>query len=463
MNNKKTDFYGKFEFKGKMYPFYYEDSFVTIVQQPWEYNNDFEKVAYIEKIEGLTNSNKVIVFLKCEFQGGSYKEMYSNIIFSTKGFVLFDETDCPFNCIEFESDAFNTFYPPIQLVDRKLLLDERAYKVKNSVDTTESFDTIVNEENIKMELSIPWKFSLRPEDKAIGEKYSVWRMKFETLKCSEDIAKYYLYLLDFLIFVNFRKNVSIKYFTLYKMKNTTYNKVGTGKFFSYQTGYDSKVDNSIIFGDLTHDEISRLFPCIAMQRDQNGYNDSYIPENTKKYRSFDWIDWLNTALSFEGEYCKRYKDLKSQSDSNFTHAKEYLLTQIDDKIKESGVSINNKKNSAWSKFKHLIVHTDTRLEEKFQFSLNHFLDEISEIRSQFLKKNKISEDVDLAIEYADYRNHLAHGDIVDMSDSNVMNFILMRVFIYCFILERADISKDARKKIVKKIISYIGIIKTGGS
>ena len=75
MNNKKTYFYGKFEFRGKKYPFYYEDSFVTIVQQPWEYNNDFEKVTY--------NSNKVIVFLKCEFQGGSFKEMYSNIIFST--------------------------------------------------------------------------------------------------------------------------------------------------------------------------------------------------------------------------------------------------------------------------------------------------------------------------------------------------------------------------------------------
>lgn len=451
MNNKKTDFYGKFEFRGKMYPFYYEGSLVTVVQQPWEYNDDFEKVSYVEKIEGLTNSNKVIVFLKCEFQGGSFKEIYSNVIFSTKGFVLFGESDCSFNCIEFESDALNTFYPPIQLVDRKALLNKKVYKVKDYVDTTERFDTIVNEENIKMELSIPWKFSLRPEDKAIGEKYSVWRMEFETPKCSEDIAKYYLYLLDFLVFVNFRKNVAIEHFTLYKVEDTTYNKVGIGKFFSNQTGYDSKVENSIIFEDLTHDEISRLFSCISIQRKQDSYNDSYIPENAKKYRSFNWIDWLNTALSFEGEYCKRYKDLKSQSDSNFANAKEYLLTQIDNKIKESGVSIRNKRNSAWSKFKHLIEHTDTRLEEKFRFSLNQFSDEISMIKSQLLKKYKISEDVDLAIDYADYRNHLAHGDIVEMSDSNVVNFILMRVFIYCFILERADISKDVRKKAVEKL------------
>lgn len=451
MKSKKTDFYGKFEFNGKMYPFYYEDSFVTIIQQPWEYNKDFEKVTNVEKIVGLTNSNMVIVFLKCEFQGGSFKEIYSNIIFSTKGFILFDESDLPFNCIEFESDALNTFYPPIQIIDRKTLLDEKAYKVKNPEDITESFDTIINGEKIEMELSIPWKFSLRPEDKAIGEKYSVWRMKFESPKHSEDTAKYYLYLLDFLVFINFRKNATIEHFTLYNFENTKYNKVGIGKFFSYQSGYNSKVENSITFEDLTPDEVSRLFSCIAMQRSQASYNDSYIPLNVKKYRSFNWIDWLNTALSFEGEYSKKYKDFKYQNDSNFANAKKYLLEQIDEKIKESDVSINNKKNRAWTKFSHLVEHTDTRLEEKFDFMLNHFSDEISILKSQFLKKLNVSNEINLSDEYANFRNHLAHGDIIDMSDSNVVNFNLMRVFIYCLILERSDIPKDVRKKIVEKL------------
>ena len=144
MNNKKTDFYGKFEFNGKKYPFHYEDSFVTVIQEPWEYNKDFENESFVEKIVGLTNSNMVIVFLKCEFQGGLYKEIYSNIIFTTKGFILFEESDVPFNCIEFESDALNTFYPPIQIMDRKALFDERAYKVKDPTDITETFDTIIN-------------------------------------------------------------------------------------------------------------------------------------------------------------------------------------------------------------------------------------------------------------------------------------------------------------------------------
>ena len=188
VNNKQTDFYGKFEFKGKSYPFFYKDSVVTIIQQPWEYNKDFKDVTEVEKIEGLTNSNKVIVFLQCKFRGGSYKEIFSNIIFSTKGFILFDKCDCPFECIEFESEALNTFYPPIQLIDKEALLDEGAYKVKKYDETTQHFETLVNYEKIKMELSIPWIFNLQPENRTIGEKYSVWRMIFETPKQSENIS-----------------------------------------------------------------------------------------------------------------------------------------------------------------------------------------------------------------------------------------------------------------------------------
>ena len=133
---------------------------------------------------------------------------------------------------------------------------------------------------------------------------------------------------------------------------------------------------------------------------------TYIPQNTKKYRSFNWIDWLNTALSFEGEYSKKYKDFKYQNDSNFANAKKYLLEQIDEKIIESEVSINNKKNRAWTKFRHLVEHTDTRLEEKFDFLLEHFSDEISLLKIQFLKKFNVSDDLNLSDEYANFRNHL---------------------------------------------------------
>lgn len=449
MNTKKTDLYGKFEYKGKMYPFFYEDSFVTVIQQPWEYNEDFEKESYIEKIAGVTNSNKVIIFLKCEFLGGKFKQENRNIIFSTKGFVLFDKSDDPFDCIEFESDALNAFYPPIQIMDSKAIIDERTYKIKNSADITKTFVTNVNEENINMELTISWRFSHQPENRSMGEKYSVWRMKFESPKYSENIAKYYLYLLDFLKFVNFRQNITIDHFILYKIGKD--NPVGIGKFFSHETANDSKAVKSITFEDMACDEVSRLFSCIAMQRNQTGYNDSYIPRNTEKFCFFDWTDWLNTAVGFEGEYSKKYKNQKYQSDLDFAKAKDYLLGQIALEVEATEQSINNKSNKAWAKFKHLIEHTDYRLEEKFEFMLQHFSKEISILKNQFLNRHNVSDEINLADEYAEYRNKLAHGDVIDINDANAVNFNLMRVFIYCLILERACITEDVRKWIVEKL------------
>lgn len=451
MNNKQTDFYGKLYINEKSYPFFYKDSFVTIIQESHEYNDDFKGMTEVEKIEGLTNSNKVIVFLNCKFQGESYKQIFSDIIFSTKGFILFDESDCPFECIEFESEALNTFYPPIKLVDAAALLDGLAYKVKNCNEITKTFEAVVNEEKIRMELSIPYTFNLKPEGRSIGEKYSVWRMIFDTPKNCGDIAKYYLYLLDFLMFVNFRQNITIEHFKLYKVEDSKKVQVGIGKFFSNQSGFDAKVEKSITFNDLTQEELGNLFSCIVNQRTDRGYNTSYIPQNSKKYRSFTWIEWLNTALSFEGEYCKEHKNEKFKNDPNFATAKKELLKLISDKVEESGLSINNDKNSAWKQFNRLIEHTDYRLEAKFKFSMERFEDEISGIKLQLLKIMNVSDKIKLSSEYADYRNSLAHGDIIPMSDANVVNFVLMRVLIYCFVLERADIPKDTRKRIVEKL------------
>lgn len=451
MDNKQTDFYGKFYLNGKSYPFFYKDSLVTVIQEPHEYNNDFKGVTEVEKIEGLTNSNKVIVFFKCKFQGGSYKEIFSNIIFSTHGFILFDKCDCPFECIEFKSEAINTFYPPVSLFNPTALLHKNEYAMKNSDETTKSFETVVNEEKIKMELSISYSYDIKPESQSIGERYSIWRMVFQTPKNSESIVQYYLYLLDFLMFVNFRQNVTIEHFKLYKVEDSNYVQVGIGNFFSNKSGFDAKAEKAITFNDLTEHELGNLFSCIVKQRADGSYNFSYIPQNSEKYRLFTWIEWLNTALSFEGEYCKEHKNEKFKKDPNFAAAKGELLELIKKRIEESGLSDNNKKNRAWNQFNRLIENTDYRLEEKFKYSVEHFEYEIGAIKQQLIENMKLPADCNLPHKYADYRNSLAHGNIIPISDANIVNFILMRVLIYCFVLERADIPKDTRKRIVEKL------------
>ena len=127
------------------------------------------------------------------------------------------------------------------------------------------------------------------------------------------------------------------------------------------------------------------------------------------------------------------------------------MGQIALEVEATEQSINNKSNKAWAKFKHLIEHTDYRLEEKFEFMLQHFSKEISILKNQFLNRHNVSDEINLADEYAEYRNKLAHGDVIDINDANAVNFNLMRVFIYCLILERACITEDVRKWIVEKL------------
>ena len=83
--------------------------------------------------------------------------------------------------------------------------------------------------------------------------------------------------------------------------------------------------------------------------------------------------------------------------------------------------------------------------------LQHFSKEISILKNQFLNRHNVSDEINLADEYAEYRNKLAHGDVIDINDANAVNFNLMRVFIYCLILERACITEDVRKWIVEKL------------
>lgn len=452
MANTENIFYGKISIDNKDYPFYFEAPLVTIIQGPWENNADLSHITFQDKITGITINNNIVIFLECEFLGGNLRPIYPNIVFSAKGFILLKKEEFHYNCIEFVSDALNTFYPPIQIADRNILFQENSFKIKSPHDTTKKFQAIINGEPINMELSIPWNFNLVPEQSSIGEKYTVWKMEFENNKRFEDLSQYYLFLLDFLTFINFRKNIIIDQIRLYHIEGENKSFIGTGYFFSHKKGYDSKCNNSITFNDFNINDIGALFSYIATQRYEPNFNDIFIPEDSRGFRYFSWIEWLNTALTLEGEYSKKYKNLKYESDISFANAKDLLINEINENIKKSGLSINNPKNESWKKFKYLIVNTDTRLEEKFQFLLDHFSEEIESLKIHYCRIYDVNESqVNLASEYADYRNCLAHGSIIDMSNVNKVNFCLMRVFIYCLILERANISKEYRKIFSEKL------------
>lgn len=447
MKLKKQDFYGELKYNGEMYPFYYDNFIVKIIQTPGKYNDKFNDATEIEKISGITNSGKTIVFLKCELRGGRFKECYSNLVFSTKGYVLFEGQEYEFDCIRFNAKALGTFYPSMTSVNQKELFDNFNYNLEHQ---KECFDVEIDNEIITMELKNEYQFSLRSEEERIGNKKSTWTMKFAESKKAEDIAMYYLYLYDFLSFVNFRRYIEMDNFVLFNSQNEFYN-IAEGKFNNYKIPYDGKPQNSVIYSNIKKD-IGRIFSYIGIQRKTHYEENRFMPLDLDEFTKFDQYDWLKTAIRFEGEYLKKYAGNKYSTDNNFVIAKDFLLQAIDQKIEQSGVSMNNPKNKYWKKFKRLISYEDTTLEEKFNFALDHFKNEIESIKDFQVKEKECLDKVDrLGAEYSEFRNKLAHGSFEQISPENCVNFTLMRSFIYCFILERAGASSETIKVVIEKL------------
>lgn len=448
--------HGKFEYNGKVYPFFLADQIITVPQAPHEFNSDFANAYHFDYLKGVTDNNKYIFFLDCDLVGGALAQCRSRLQLVCKGYVLSNSAAGCYDRIEFASPALNGFYSPrraIEIEHDEVRFGARGLTFKNYEDTSQNFSCTINEESINCTLAFRSSITLKPEDSNIGSVNTTLSMKFSEPKSVTDLPTYYLYLLDFLVFTNFRADVPIDDISLYgKIENEKYTKLGTAKFFQLDCSQYS-ADNlcSISYNDLPNRCLPKVFSVIAERRGQNCYNPFFIPSDGKDARYFDSAKWLITAISFEGEFNRRYSDFKYETDEKFKTAKDLLLRTIDDAVKESGLSINNKTNAAFKSFRSLVGHSDTTIREKFQFCLDKYKNEITPLLEKYIRMEGVDKDIDLAQAYADYRNSIAHGSILPISEAEKITFQLMRCFIYILVLECGEVPYENIKEIVKRM------------
>ena len=278
-------------------------------------------------------------------------------------------------------------------------------------------------------------------------------MEFQERKTSTDIGKYYLYLRDFLVFVNFRSDIPFDEITLSRCgEDGKFYKSGKAVIFQADDiSYDLKAQNTITYDDLSADSFIALFKEIADQRALDQYNPYFIPSNRAESNIVDRAKWLVTASSFEGKFDKKYKDVKAEQSAEFQKAKSLLISAIDQAIYDSGVSINNTHNKYLKSFRHLIEHFDTTIKEKYKFCEKHFSAEVVDIQKKHCRLTGVPLDTDFSGKYAEARNRSAHGVIEPISNIDVVTFILLRCFIYLLILERADVPPVRMKEIIAKL------------
>lgn len=446
---------GEFEYNGKDYPFVIQNKILTVVQSAFHYSEDFNGKEELGTLLGVTDTNKYILLLDCRIWNPQFIGISAQLQIMLHGYVLQDIKDDGYDRMTFCSPALNVFYSPRKAWTPQIGIEEElpGLTMNPYSDSTQQTTINILDENIQCILGFEWSFNLRLEDCHALSVKTNFSMEFQERKTSADIGKYYLYLRDFLVFANFRSDIPFDEITLSRRgEDGKFRK--SGKVVIFQADditYDLKAQNTITYDDLSATSFTALFKEIAEQRTLNQYNPYFIPSNRTESNVVDRAKWLVTASSFEGEFDKKYKDIKAEQSTEFQKAKSVLLSTIDRAVDDSGVSLNNAKNKYLKSFRHLIEHFDTTIKEKYKFCEKHFSAEVVDIQKKHCRLTGVPLDTDFSGKYAEARNRSAHGVIEPISNIDVVTFVLLRCFIYLLIMERADVPPVKMKEIIAKL------------
>ncbi len=446
---------GEFEYNEKAYPFVIQNNILTVVQLAFHYLEDFEDKEDLGTLVGVTDTNKYIFMLDCQVRNPQLIMLSGRLQIMLHGYVLQDEKDDGYDRINFYSPALNVFYSPRKAWTPKIGgKQEFPGLTMNPHDDSAQQTTIsILEENIQCTLDFEWSLNLRPEDCDAFSVKTFFSMAFQERKTCADLEKYYLYLRDFLVFANFRSDIPFDRITLWRLREDgKFFKSGVAVIFQKRDiAYDLKARETITYDDLDSNSFVTLFKEIAEQRVSNCYNPYFIPSNRSESNIVDRAKWLVTAISFEGEFDKKYKNIKIEQSEDFQRAKQVLLFAIDKEVDNSGVSINNHKNKYLRSFQHLIECYDTTIKEKYKFCETHFAAEIEDIQKKYCRHIGVPIDTDFSEKYVEARNHSAHGVIEPIENIDVVTFMLLRCFIYLLIMERASVPSTKMKEILGKL------------
>lgn len=442
---------GVLELDSKEYNYVLEDRILTILQPCESYFEDFKDLSYIESIHGVSDVSNV-VFIGCNRINTVPWEIKYGIL----GYIILaNDYKGSFDRIDFYSKAINGFYSPRNgyIIDTSEGgIAVKGIKIQDREHTRKTYESFIDGERLTIGLDVYQKINLRYEEEEIGRATSILYMSFSELKNPHDVLKCFLYVSDFLSFVNFRKDIPIDKVEIFRKDNDKY--VKCGKVYIFQKECDDYKPNAhktITLSDITDEYFPTIFSQVAEKRLCENHNPFLYPENSKEDRYVDAAKWLITAISFEGEFNLFFPNYKAERDTNFEQAKLLLLNAIEKAVEESGVSINNKKNSALSSFKHLITYADTTIEEKYRICLSEFECETKEAINRIISHCRLPKDINLAKSYAEYRNSTAHGAVRRPEDTEVATYRTLRIFIYVMNLRRANIPADKIKYIIEKM------------
>jgi len=417
-------------------------------------------------VKGITDTNQDIVFFGVRYARGRSISAQGWAV--GKGGSMRDGITA-FDAIRFEGIPVDVFFTPGRAIAydhkaRTRMQMPSAIIFRHPKNFERIINVIVDKEPISIKISVGTRYGGAPHGRDIASVVSYLAFRFQKPVSIANAPKYYLYACDLIQFISFRQNYNFDNITLYdtftsgRLTGKQY-KFASCHFFKkeYRREYANTIYNSIIFDEI-ETSFKELFEHVVSRR-LNGVvtDDLYVPETDADNNRVNHVDFLSCALSFEGEYSRRFPGQKSSTDELFKDIKVKVLTSINSAYSYYKFPQSNKmKKRAVGYFSRLIravESTDNSLEEKFNDIRERYKGIVSSYIDRVIRgeNNTDVREGKLGSALAEMRNSIAHGAPIPMERLHVAAYKVTRCFIYVLILDNAGVPHDTITNIIEKL------------
>ena len=452
---------GELIYKRKKYHFAFQDNILTMLPSKLEpyflnlFYSDDEKILNTN-IHGKTEKNYYICFIDVKPKpigsGALRCFVPAYVLNKSNGLVPVPKAD-KIEKIIFKGSAIDNFYHPKKIVtsktkDRNVIIDVNLDKFK-----AEKYELKDETINIYSRYVMPYSQSINE----VLNVSSYFEICFNKPKSVNSILKTYLKVQKLFGFFNNRRIINWDSITLRKtvLIGDEEKPLSVDLFLYVAQDPKKNIDiegyrNSIIFEDIK-DYLPELYKNIT----RKDYNVYYMPLNKNENSIVDNDKFLKIAYTFESQMRRSYPNFKSSINENFKYSRKYILKSINNELARlSSINGAGKKKKYLNQFKEIIEKSDGNLEEKILYCFKRF-DTILLSKKNIMQSSYGIKDLSyesLSKSFIKRRNKIAHGEFTSgFEDIDMISYTLVKMSIYCLILERCSVPLEQIKKICNKI------------
>lgn len=446
------EIYGTFAFGENTYPFVLDDRIVRIIGKPLQYTKDFLDIDEVERIDGVTSSNRDICFLRCKFIKSYFGTCTS---FSIQGYALSSNNvgipcDFTYDKSVFSSDAIDTFFSPQKAVKIDMDINNWDGTIDIHVSPFDKTKIAFSYLYSQCQINVARYIRIQKHPTSIGEVNTLFSFEYQESQPLERIIDDYLALYDFLSFVNYNANIGFKEIHICKRGDQkALRETAKIHLFTNKSEYENTSRDCITIDDIPTEKLGDIFTRVASLRNNDMRLRYYFPDNKSEARFVDPGKWLIMALNFEGLFATTFPDYKSRGNASFRRAKDLILKRIDNET--DCECLSKKETEYYGKCREQVERYEGQLEEKFNYAIRTNAEALEKILEYNEKTHNIKKRYNYGNNYATYRNKIAHGSIEPLTSNEIATYRIIQSLIYILLLSNLDLKASDIAKIIEKL------------